>query len=54
MEVFGVVTAWVSNGKGAMVLGIPKDLRERLQVEQGRKFVVGMDAKGRIVYTPKA
>lgn len=53
IEVFGVVTAWESNRKGSLVLGVPKELRQHLRVETGRRFIVAADSRGRIIYTPK-
>jgi bifunctional DNA-binding transcriptional regulator/antitoxin component of YhaV-PrlF toxin-antitoxin module len=49
-KIYGVVKAHGNNSKGALVLGIPKLLREELKIEKGTRFVVRADEGGRLVY----
>jgi bifunctional DNA-binding transcriptional regulator/antitoxin component of YhaV-PrlF toxin-antitoxin module len=52
MEIYGVVSAYKVNGNDALGVTIPKRLREKLKIIQGKQFVVRTDGEGRLIYEP--
>ena len=51
-KVVSIVKAYHVDGAGTLVVVIPKDVREELHIEKGKKFLVKIDGKDRIVYEP--
>lgn len=51
-KIISMVKAYPVDGAGTLVIVIPKDVREELHVKKGKKFLVKIDDKGRIIYEP--
>jgi hypothetical protein len=51
-EIVNVVTAYESGGRDSLVVSIPKVLRDRGIIKPGQRFLVKIDAKGRVIYEP--
>ena len=51
-KIISVVKAYHVDGAGTLVVVIPKDVREELHIKKGKKFIVKIDDKSRIVYEP--
>lgn len=47
-----MVKAYSVDGAGTLVIVIPKDVREELHIKRGKKFLVKIDDKDRIIYEP--
>ena len=47
-----MVKAYSVDRAGTLVVVIPKEVREELGIEKGKKFTVKIDTDGRIVYEP--
>ena len=51
VTIYGVVTAHKVNGNDALGVTIPKQLREELDIENGKLFLVKKEGN-RIIYEP--
>ncbi len=51
VAIYGVVSAHKVNGNDALGVTIPKQLREELKIESGKKFLVKKEGK-KIIYEP--
>ena len=51
-KTISIVKAYHVDGAGTLVVVIPKDVREELHIKKGKKFIVKIDDKNRIVYEP--
>ena len=49
-ETIQMVRAFESGKPDSLVIVIPKELRDRLQIEKGTKFHVKLDENNRIIY----
>jgi AbrB family looped-hinge helix DNA binding protein len=49
-----IVKAFESGSPDSLVVVIPKEIRERLKIEKGKKFLVKLDESNRLIYEPLA
>jgi bifunctional DNA-binding transcriptional regulator/antitoxin component of YhaV-PrlF toxin-antitoxin module len=47
-----IVTAYQASQPDSLVVVIPKRVREKLKITKGKRFIVKIDEKDRIIYEP--
>ena len=47
-----IVTAYQASQQDSLVVVIPKRVREKLKITKGKRFIVKIDEKDRIIYEP--
>jgi antitoxin component of MazEF toxin-antitoxin module len=50
----GMAQSYLSGQQGSLVVVIPIDVKEKLKLKKGSKFLVKIDSQGRIIYEPLA
>ena len=48
----GLVKAYGVKSNEVLVVTIPKEIRQKLGIQRGQKFLVKTDESGRIIYEP--
>ena len=51
MNIIDLVKCWQVRKDGPMVVVIPKEIREKLRIVTGSKFLVSYDKKKRLIFT---